>query len=417
MSTENTVRVEKGYSHLEEIPDWPDFNITADQISGRIPVSKISSWTELPRILEEGFLKKHEGKLIYRGQRRYDWSLTPTLARISDNEIVREEIAERLLTQFKLSVRGRISDYSLIEKGEDLELWAVGQHHGLKTPLIDWTYSPYVALFFAFNEPDNMEEKDNEYRCIYALNKEFIESTESGSTVQIYEPKKDGHGRLVNQAGVFTISDYGTSLEVDILDAVEKNLTLDLSEEELAEEVAQYLCKIYIPNTKRDECLKFLRKMNVHHASLFPDLIGASEYSNKLIEEYVTNLEDGIESEEIKRDAESDKRKPVMTTEDGESVSESIVDSSISEGLLKIIKNNQSDISESDADLIVQHIEEKVVKDLRTDWFKRDALLANMRNKIRAVFRSEKVYLSPSDPLVQSIVDFLKTKDELKEVR
>lgn len=41
------------------------------------------------------------------------------------------------------------------------------------TPLLDWTYSPYVALFFAFQKEDSEDERDNDYRAVYVVNKAF----------------------------------------------------------------------------------------------------------------------------------------------------------------------------------------------------------------------------------------------------
>jgi len=52
-----------------------------------------------------------------------------------------------------------------------LELLEHGRHHGAPTPCLDFSYSPYVGLFFAFNGVRiNYYSKKNHYSVVYALN-------------------------------------------------------------------------------------------------------------------------------------------------------------------------------------------------------------------------------------------------------
>lgn len=51
---------------LNEIPEYPNFEILNDEINGRIPVSKILSWREI--IYKDIFLSKSE--FIFRGQQK-----------------------------------------------------------------------------------------------------------------------------------------------------------------------------------------------------------------------------------------------------------------------------------------------------------------------------------------------------------
>lgn len=70
--------------------------------------------------------------------------------------------------------------------------------------MIDWITSPYVALFFAFNKEDI--DESNKYRTVFAINKTFLEKHADKNEVRLLEPLLDEHGRLVNQAGLFTIA-------------------------------------------------------------------------------------------------------------------------------------------------------------------------------------------------------------------
>jgi hypothetical protein len=281
--------------YFSQIPLWnadgqtKRFEVMADELSGRIPVTRLESWRDFTQLLESDFFNRHGVQLVFRGHRRHDWDLMPTLGRVTTNGIITEVLADDQLDRFRRAVRGRLSDTALVDEPD--ELWSVGQHHGLMTPLLDWTYSPYVALFFAFHQEDDQDEKDNPYRAVYVLNKSFLVENEAETGIRVFEPRKDHHGRLVNQAGLFTFSPFDATLENKLTDVLadEDGFTDEelraASEEEQPKILARYICKIYIKNEGRDACVRHLRRMNVHHASLFPDLIGASDYCNILTAE------------------------------------------------------------------------------------------------------------------------------------
>jgi hypothetical protein len=310
----NSVQDESLY--WEKIPIWsgsnPKFEVMADDWSGRIPVIKIEHWRDFATLLESPFFNRSGIELVFRGHRRYDWSMTPTLGRLTENKIVTDKLADRQLSLFRQAVRGRINDNSLLENLEQNdELWAIGQHYGLMTPLLDWTYSPYVALFFAFTKEDQEDETKNHYRALYVLNKSFLEREELNSEIKLFEPKKDDHGRLVSQAGLFIFAPTDSTVENKLTNLLadpnfQEEELVNANDESEANILAKYICKIYIKNEDQQGCLRHLRKMNVHHASLFPDLIGASEYCNSLMLESktISDLNDKISVDET--EVESD---------------------------------------------------------------------------------------------------------------
>ena len=392
--------------YFDDVPDWPHFVVTGDKVSGRVPVTRIASWRKLPELLEAPFFNRPKTQFIYRGHRRYDWLLTPSLGRFDPRNIITQEVAEAQLRLFRRAVRGRISDRTLVEMQEQDELWSVGQHHGLLTPLLDWTYSPYVALFFAFEKEDRRQgELNNPYRALYVLNKTYVEAEDRCPDVSVLEPRKDDHGRLVNQAGLFTYSSYDNTLENFLINSLQDEVLGDVPEEEEAKELAQYICKIYIPNEERAECLRHLRMMNVHHASLFPDLLGASQYCNIMVAEEAI----AYRQTEIERKAQTEPAATQTTTVPPEiPAAHDDVHS-----LLQVLETppDASGVEPARLELIAQELAVELAKKQYVDWDKRESVRAAMRNTARAVLRRLGYPASAREEVLDQLLGAIKADD------
>lgn len=397
--------------YWEKIPLWNSegkrFEVMADAYSGRIPVTRIEDWRDFSSLLDDDFFNRAGTQLVFRGHRRYDWSLTPSLGRLTPSGIVSERLAVAQLALFHHAIRGRISDHSLlVDKEQEDELWSVGQHHGLMTPLLDWTYSPYVALFFAFSKEDQDDEKDNPYRAVYVLNKSFVANDELCPGIRIFEPKKDDHGRLVNQAGLFTFSPYDATIEnklAEILGSEEfdDGELRNATEEEEAEILAKYICKIYIKNEDQQSCLKHLRRMNVHHASLFPDLIGASEYCNIFIAELEREISLVEKPTLIKPVTEN-----TGDTLDAQSVEVSSNEQDIN-NLIDLLgaPEESREVEPGRIQLIAEELSKAISRNKLVDWQTRETIQAEIRNVTRVLLRKYGYPASARDYIIEKVLD------------
>lgn len=242
---------------------------------------------------------------IWRGQRCSDWELHSTLDRLTNTKGIPKrrlnKYIEQHLERFQYASRGRRGNNPRTIDDEN-DWWALGQHHGLATPLLDWTTSPFVAAYFSFI---GFSEQQTDHRAVYALqrlgietkaqdikeekeleNKKELLAHVDGTKkiknslrlrileqpvkleIEFIRPMSDENQRLVNQGGLFTRSPIGESLE----SWIKHNYAGD------KEKAA--LIKILIPNKDRMMCLRMLNRMNINHLSLFPDLYGASKFSN-----------------------------------------------------------------------------------------------------------------------------------------
>jgi hypothetical protein len=362
-----------------------------------IPLVVCNDWQEFSQLVE-AFNHIPDAQFVFRGQRRNDWKLTPGLARFFDKVnpsdkkgIVQEEHAMAQLELFRKSIRGRVNDYALFDDdhSQDAELWSIGQHFGLDTPLLDWTHSPYVALYFAFEKPDRFGEPDNPWRCVYVMNKQLVEKLSfqaEQKRILFIEPRKDDQGRLVSQAGLFTQSPYGETLENAILNALSSELA-DSSQKEEPFIVSRYFFKILVKNERQPEILKFLRQMNIHPASLFPDLIGAALNCNKLLEERYIHKPGIVATEDSMPETGTPKR--VESISDylpgGESKPEEWAILSREE-LVHLLHNHG--VAGAQYSALAQEILTELHPYLsQVDWQTRPAAVARLRNVTKVILR------------------------------
>jgi hypothetical protein len=107
-------------------------------------IESVSTW---PELIEELYahawdaqLKRHRSPYVYRGCCGHGYALAPAITRLGDHHVRVEKL---LLSDFRQYARLQV------DPGASEWNWlAVAQHHGLPTRLLDWTYSPYVALHF-----------------------------------------------------------------------------------------------------------------------------------------------------------------------------------------------------------------------------------------------------------------------------
>ncbi|GAA2407198.1 FRG domain-containing protein [Nonomuraea africana] len=107
-------------------------------------MAKVSSWRELDDAITAVDRRHGSGQahstLVFRGLARSDYSHVSGLARLKGDFAALEP---HLIRNFRKYAHRQTP-------GSTVWDWlALGQHHGLPTRLLDWTFSPLVALHFA----------------------------------------------------------------------------------------------------------------------------------------------------------------------------------------------------------------------------------------------------------------------------
>lgn len=131
-----------------------------------------------------------KGKLatLYRGQPNVSWSLAPSIYR-PDPKGIRDD--ETLYKWKQLAAR-----FAAPLPADNIEWLVLAQHYGLATPLLDWTTSPLVALYFAC---DDDAQKDAP-GTVWAIDRSHFEEAHNTITIHPFREKRE-RPFLINAIG------------------------------------------------------------------------------------------------------------------------------------------------------------------------------------------------------------------------
>ncbi|MDT3778262.1 FRG domain-containing protein [Nitrospira sp. MA-1] len=107
-------------------------------------VPLIQEWGEFKTYVE----RLESRRFLFRGQTE-PWRLRTSFHRAGRADLTRFLSEDIQILHKHLSARTR-HVFNLENPNENGAFFNLVQHHGYPTPLLDWTYSPYVAAFFAY---------------------------------------------------------------------------------------------------------------------------------------------------------------------------------------------------------------------------------------------------------------------------
>jgi hypothetical protein len=249
---------------------------------------RVESWSELHEHLYEGSwqegLGRHRSNEAFRGRGWVDEGLATTLQRLGGDSAALEV---QLLRNFRKYARRGDVPY------DSTWHWlALGKHHGLPTRLLDWTYSPYVALHFATASLERYDQDGVVWAIDYVRAHELIPARlravldEEGANVFTAEMLERVARGLRELDVLADEEEFVVFLEPPSLDdRIVNQYALfslmsgpDASFDEWVEQHGDLVRKLVIPAELKWEIRDKLDQANITERVLFPGLDGLSAW-------------------------------------------------------------------------------------------------------------------------------------------
>ena len=249
----------------------------------------MASWLDIVEELYEGSwnatLGRFRSPYAFRGASSANHTLASSLVRLAAERADVRRLELALLRNFRKYAHGEVA------RTDSIWDWlALGQHRGLPTRLLDWTYSPLVALHFATDDPQTFAH-DGVVWCV-----NFVEANKRLPRRLRKMLEQEGSDTFtVEMLGAFrTLRDFdalGRDPFVVFIEppAVDRRIlnqlalfslmsSPDARLDDWLEAHAELFRKVRIPASLKWEIRDKLDQANVNERVLFPGLDGLSRW-------------------------------------------------------------------------------------------------------------------------------------------
>lgn len=227
-------------------------------------------WDEL-EIALRGYFKlplPQRSRFLFRGQGDATWSLDTTLDRLMRSRGIsvnkRESLHERLIAEFlhlgSVFIEG--SRYP----ATPIEAEILARHHGVPSRILDWSKSPWIAVYFAAACGSNADF------CLWIFDRQaYSEQVSGDDPIEIIDDPERlrFNTRAIEQDGVAMVFSGSSST--------------------LVETLAPAIWRIQMPGAIRQNVLDRLFSMRITERTLFRTLDAAAKTATwRVCEEFVS---------------------------------------------------------------------------------------------------------------------------------
>ena len=267
-TSEVVIKLEDNKLHINSVSNVDVELVSLLEKSNNTNKSKITgepkSWLEFKEFISG----MESSQCLFRGQKE-PWRLRTTFhrgERYRISEFIDKDVKQ--LHQRLSAITKHYFDLSVPDQnGAFINLL---QHHGYPTPLLDWSYSPYVSAFFAFRSWPLGYSGDGDIRIYIFDNKAWKLKYDQFQVLDplflhlsVMEFISIDNPRLVPQQAITTVTN------IDDIEAY-------ILEKQKIDDV-QYIRAIDIPANEREVAMRELRFMGITAGSMFPSLDGVCE--------------------------------------------------------------------------------------------------------------------------------------------